>query len=105
MRQDASRWRVPLVGLAALLPAACDSAPSAAPDPKLRIVSARPASPAPRVTPAPSPAPVATPATAPTPRSLADMHPRKTFTDPPLPAELRDDGGRLPLPPPPAPTR
>lgn len=31
----------------------------------------------------------------------AKMHPQKNFTDPPLPAELTDDGGLKPLPSPP----
>ena len=31
----------------------------------------------------------------------AKMQVRKDFTDPPLPAELEDDGGLKPLPPPP----
>ena len=39
---------------------------------------------------------------APTPSPSATIHPRKDFVDPPLPAELNDDGGLKPLPPPPA---
>ncbi|MEG3124120.1 hypothetical protein [Sphingomonas sp. GB1N7] len=57
------------------------------------VPAAQPA--APRSTP--SPVPRASPTAAPPAR----MAPRKTFTDPPLPPELRDDGGLTPLPPPP----
>jgi hypothetical protein len=42
-----------------------------------------------------APTPLATPA--------GKMQPRKAFTDPPLPAELNDDGGLKPLPPRPHP--
>ncbi|WP_137863130.1 MULTISPECIES: hypothetical protein [unclassified Sphingomonas] len=39
--------------------------------------------------------------TAPAQAPPAKMQVRKDFTDPPLPAELKDDGGLKPLPPPP----
>lgn len=45
-----------------------------------------------RVTAPPSPAP----------SPSVTIQPRKDFVDPPLPAELKDDGGLKPLPPPPA---
>ena len=50
----------------------------------------------------PLPPPVATPTYRP---PLSQMKPRKTFTDPPLPPELRDDGGLKPLSPPPDPRK
>jgi hypothetical protein len=66
-------------------------------------------------TPSPSPAasaapptadhierlPNAAPTSAPPETPPAKMQVRKDFTDPPLPAELKDDGGLKPLPPPP----
>lgn len=39
------------------------------------------------------------PTPAPLPPPSEPMRPRKDFTDPPLPAELQDDGGLKPLPP------
>jgi hypothetical protein len=35
------------------------------------------------------------------PTPAATMRPRRAFADPPLPPELQDDGGLMPLPPPP----
>jgi hypothetical protein len=45
--------------------------------------------------------PSAAPTSAPAATPPAKMQVRKDFTDPPLPAELQDDGGLKPLPPPP----
>ncbi|MDG2535866.1 hypothetical protein P6144_19545 [Sphingomonas sp. HITSZ_GF] len=103
-RRLARRSAVPL--LAMLMLAACDrDAPQAGtvvtPTPG---IAAAP-SPAPRASAAPIPAdhierlPSAAPTSAPAPP--ARMQVRKDFTDPPLPAELKDDGGLKPLPPPP----
>ena len=48
-----------------------------------------------------SPTPIASATPTPKPSAMSDMRPHKSFTDPPLPRELREDGGLIPLPPPP----
>ncbi|WP_156363676.1 hypothetical protein [Sphingomonas sp. Leaf357] len=91
------RFPVTLQGFYAmpLLLAACS--PHAHDSQKSDVVKVVPAAqrPAPRAAPSPIPRPT------PTVAQPIRMTPRKTFTDPPLPPELRDDGGLTPLPPPP----
>ncbi|NYT41799.1 hypothetical protein HZY97_13590 [Sphingomonas sp. R-74633] len=104
-RLSARRITVPLLAMLAL--AGCDRS-----DPKAGAVVVPTPSAA---TPSPSPSaphattttdhierlPSAAPASAPAPTPSAPMQVRKDFTDPPLPAELKDDGDLKPLPPPP----
>lgn len=104
-RLFACRSAVPLLAMLAL--AACDRGdpqPGAVitPSPTAATPSPSPAAAAAPLTAdhierLPATAPTATPAQGP----AAKMTVRKDFTDPPLPAELQDDGGLKPLPPPP----
>lgn len=95
-----------MLACAGLLLAGCDLRAGESDAPQtVQVVHASPSSPTPVTLPAAAPQPTAPahPSPRAVSRSLADMQPRKTFTDPPLPAELRDDGGLLPLPPRPTP--
>ena len=86
-------------GLAACAPGNADKAAAD----NLAIVAA-PLRPAALPSKAAAPAPAAAPMPIPTPTSLSQMRPHKSFIDPPLPPELRDDHGLIPLPPPPGTT-
>ena len=83
------------LGVALLLLASCDSRRSASTTP-VAVVMAVPRATTTigltRATPTATPSPITMLPT------LADMRPRKTFVDPPLPPELLDDGGLRPLP-------
>jgi hypothetical protein len=103
----ARRSALPLLAMLAL--GGCDRS-----DPKPGAVIVP--TPSAAATPAPSPStpittritdhierlPSAAPTAEPDRSPPAKMAVRKDFTDPPLPAELEDDGGLKPLPPPPS---
>lgn len=105
-RSFARRCAVPMLAMLALT--ACDRSD---PEPGAVIVPTPSVAATPLPTPAPSAAPRtadhierlpnAAPTSAPATAAPAKMQVRKDFTDPPLPAELKDDGGLKPLPPPP----
>ena len=96
------RWTMVFFGPALLPLAACDSRQDTTDEPRtVRVVTVptiAPTRPAPRLDPAPAKPTLTLPIAAPPPQSLAEMRPRKAFVDPPLPPELRDDGGLRPLP-------
>ncbi|MBQ1500517.1 MAG: hypothetical protein IIZ38_19600 [Sphingomonas sp.] len=106
-RRLARRSAMPVLAMLAL--AGCDRS---APQSGTVIVPAQGVAAAPSPAPKASAAPPATdhierlpgaaPTAAPPQTPPAKMQVRKDFTDPPLPAELNDDGGLKPLPPPPS---
>ena len=93
-------WRNAAVVLTPIALSACSAEPERSDNITVISANVAAAAQAPAATRSPMSSALPTPAATPTYRPpLTAMKPHKDFADPPLPPELRDDGGLRPLPP------